>query len=89
MILGTEKAITSSLKNISATLNVILIMFKEAVITSLASITCVVGEITFKVAVIISSVAKITFVAAEITFKVAMITSVETKITFVVDGITS
>ena len=37
--------------------------------SSVAKITFVVIEITFKVAVITSSVAKITFVVAEITFK--------------------
>ena len=39
------------------------------------TITFVVAEITFKVAVVISSVVKITFVVAEITFKVVVITS--------------
>ena len=42
--------------------------------SSVAKITFVVAEITFKVVVITSSVVKITFVVAEITFKVAVIT---------------
>ena len=58
------------------------------IISSVARITVVVAEITFKVAMIISSVAKITFVIAEITFKVALITSLLAKINFVVAEIT-
>ena len=48
--------------------------------SSLAKITLVVPEITFKVAVITSPVVKIIFVVAEITFKVAVITSSVDKI---------
>ena len=48
--------------------------------SSVANITFVVLEITFKVAVITSRVVKIIFVVAEITFKVAVITSSVDKI---------
>ena len=51
--------------------------------SSVAKISFVVAEITFKVVVITSSVFKITFVVAEKTFKVAVVTSSEAKITFV------
>ena len=50
--------------------------------SSMAKITFVVVEVTFKMVVITSSVVKITFVVAEITFKVAVITSSVVKITF-------
>ena len=78
-------------------------MLKEAVITSsVTKIISVVGEITFKVAVMTSLVAKlslfmteITFVVAEITFNMAVMTSSVSKIssygakvTFVVAQIT-
>ena len=43
--------------------------------SSVANITFVLAEITFKVALLTSSVPKITFVVAEITFKVAVMTS--------------
>ena len=45
----------------------------DATISSVAKITFVVAEITFKVAVITSSVVKITFVVTEIIFKVAVV----------------
>ena len=48
--------------------------------SSVTTITFVVPEITFKVAVITSPVVKIIFVVAEITFKVAVITSSLDKI---------
>ena len=51
--------------------------------SSVAKITFVVPEITFKVAVITSPVVKIIFVVAEITFKVAVSTSLVDKIKFV------
>ena len=47
--------------------------------SSVAKITFVVAEITFKVALLTSSVPKITFVVVEITFKVAVMTSLVAK----------
>ena len=51
---------------------------------SLAKIIVVVGEVTFKVAVITSSVAQITYVVAEIILEKAVITSSVATITFVI-----
>ena len=50
--------------------------------SSVAKITLVVPEITFKVAVITSPVVNIIFVVPEITFKVAVVTSSVDKISF-------
>ena len=47
--------------------------------SSVAKITFVLAEITFKLALLTSSVHKITFVVAEITFKVTVMTSLVGK----------
>ena len=52
------------------------------------SISFVVAEITFKVAMMTASVAKITLAVSEMTFKGPVITSSMVKITFVVTEIT-
>ena len=74
---------------VRAGLGLRLLWVKVTVVTSsVAYITFVEAEITFKIVVITSLVAKITFLVAEISFKVTVIASSVANITFVVAEIT-